>query len=58
MKIKVVDSPHTENYTNTVKAPNIKHNSSEVKDVCYFADLLPCSKVSDLIFEDIVTFHS
>jgi len=22
---------------NTAKAPNIKHNSPEVKDVCYFA---------------------
>ena len=38
MKIKVVDSPPTENYTNTVKAPNIKHNSHEFKDVCYFAE--------------------
>ena len=40
MKIKRFDSPSTENYTfsyNTAKAPNIKHNSSEVKDVCYFA---------------------
>ena len=23
---------------NTVRAPNIKHNSSEVKDVCYFTE--------------------
>ena len=23
---------------NTAKAPNIKHNSPEVKDVCYFAE--------------------
>ncbi len=23
---------------NTARAPNIKHNSSEVKDVCYFAE--------------------
>jgi hypothetical protein len=40
MKIKRFDSPSTENYINpnTVKAPNIKHNSPEVKDVCYFAD--------------------
>ena len=41
MKIKVTESPYTENYTfnyNTAKAPNIKHNSSEVKDVCYFAE--------------------
>ena len=36
MKIKVVDSPPTD--TNTVKASNIKHNSPEVKDVCYFAE--------------------
>jgi hypothetical protein len=40
MKIKRFDSPSTENYinTNTAKAPNIKHNSPEVKDVCYFAE--------------------
>jgi hypothetical protein len=40
MKIRVFDSPSTENYTNTntAKAPNIKHNSPEVKDVCYFAE--------------------
>ena len=41
MKIKTFDSPSTENYTfntNTAKAPNIKHNSPEVKDVCYFAE--------------------
>ena len=40
MKIKRFHSPSTENYTfnyKTAKAPNIKHNSSEVKDVCYFA---------------------
>ena len=40
MKIKRFDSPSTENHTfnfNTAKAPNIEHNSSEVKDVCYFA---------------------
>jgi hypothetical protein len=41
MKIKRFDSPSTENHTfnyNTAKAPNIKHNSPEVKDVCYFAE--------------------
>ena len=40
MKIKVTESPSTENYINpnTVKSPNIKHNSPEVKDVCYFAE--------------------
>jgi hypothetical protein len=41
MKIMVTDSPSTENYTfnvNTAKAPNIKHTSPEVKDVCYFAE--------------------
>ena len=40
MKIKRFDSPSPENYTNTntAKAPNIKHNSPEVKDVCYFAE--------------------
>ena len=38
MKIKVFDSPSTENNTNTAKASNIKHNSPEVKDVCYFAE--------------------
>ena len=40
MKIKVFDSPPTENYTNTdtAKAPDIKHTSPEVKDVCYFAE--------------------
>ena len=41
MKIKRFDSPSTENYSfnyNTGKAPNIEHNSSEVKDVCYFAE--------------------
>ena len=40
MKIKRFDSPSTENYINphTAKAPNIKHNSPEVKDVCYFAE--------------------
>ena len=26
------------NNLNTAKAPNIKHNSPEVKDVCYFAE--------------------
>ena len=31
-------TPNTEDYINTAKAPNIKHNSPEVKDVCYFAD--------------------
>jgi hypothetical protein len=25
-------------YLYTTRAPNIKHNSPEVKDVCYFAD--------------------
>ena len=25
---------------NTAKAPNIKHNSPEVKDVCYFAETI------------------
>jgi hypothetical protein len=41
LKIKRFDSPSTENHTfnfNTAKAPHIKHNSSEVKDVCYFAE--------------------
>jgi hypothetical protein len=40
MKIKATESPYTENYTNTntANAPNIKHNSPEVKDVCYFAE--------------------
>ena len=40
MKIKRFDSPSTENYINpnAAKAPNIKHNSPEVKDVCYFAE--------------------
>ena len=40
MKIKRFDSPSTENYINPniAKAPNIKHNSPEVKDVCYFAE--------------------
>jgi len=40
MKINVTESSSTENYTNTntVKAPNIKHNSHEFKDVCYFAE--------------------
>ena len=40
MKINVTESSSTENYTNTntVKASNIKHNSPEVKDVCYFAE--------------------
>jgi hypothetical protein len=41
MKIKVTESPYTENYTfnyNTAKAPNSKHNLPEVKDVCYFAE--------------------
>jgi hypothetical protein len=41
MKIKRFDSPSTENHTfnfNTARAPNIKHNSPEVKDVCYFAE--------------------
>jgi hypothetical protein len=40
LKIKRFDSPSTENYTdtNTARAPNIKHNSPEVKDVCYFAE--------------------
>jgi hypothetical protein len=36
--MKAVDSPHTANYSNTAKAPNIKHDSPEVKDVCYFAE--------------------
>jgi hypothetical protein len=26
------------NNLNTARAPNIKHNSPEVKDVCYFAE--------------------
>ena len=26
------------NYVNTARAPNIKHTSPEVKDVCYFAE--------------------
>ena len=26
-----------DNLNNIAKAPNIKHNSPEVKDVCYFA---------------------
>ena len=26
------------NDANTARAPNIKHNSPEVKDVCYFAE--------------------
>jgi hypothetical protein len=26
------------NKWNTARAPNIKHDSPEVKDVCYFAD--------------------
>src|SRR5690349_13593257 len=40
LKIKRFDSPSTENYINpnTARAPNIKHNSPEVKDVCYFAE--------------------
>ena len=40
MKIKRFESASSENYTNTntAKAPNIKHNSPEVKDVCYFAE--------------------
>ena len=41
MKIKVTESPSTENYTfnyNTAKAPDIKHTSPEIKDVCYFAE--------------------
>ena len=39
MKITVVDSPRSDTYNyNTAKTPNIKHNSPEVKDVCYFAE--------------------
>jgi len=34
-QMKKVDIPHT---NTTARAPNIKHNSPEVKDVCYFAD--------------------
>jgi hypothetical protein len=26
------------NNLNTAKAPNIKHNSTEIKDICYFAE--------------------
>jgi hypothetical protein len=31
-------APNTEDYINPARAPNIKHNSPEVKDVCYFAE--------------------
>jgi hypothetical protein len=34
--MKPVENP--DNYANTASAPNIKHNSPEVKDVCYFAE--------------------
>jgi hypothetical protein len=38
-QMREVDTPYTNNnYTNTAKAPNIKRNSPEVKDVCYFAE--------------------
>jgi hypothetical protein len=36
--MKPVDTPDNYIFTNTAKAPNIKHDSPEVKDVCYFAD--------------------
>jgi hypothetical protein len=43
--MKAVDIPDSNSNTNTnfytnspAKAPNIKHNSPEVKDVCYLAD--------------------
>jgi hypothetical protein len=32
------DIPHTSYNYNTARAPNIKHTSPEVKDVCYFAE--------------------
>jgi hypothetical protein len=35
--MKAVDSPHTANFANSARAPNIKHTSPEVKDVRYFA---------------------
>ena len=44
-QMKAFDIPDSNGNTNTTvytnspaKAPNIKHNSHEVKDVCYFAD--------------------
>ena len=43
--MKAVDIPYSNSNTNTnvytnspAKAPIIKHNSPEVKDVCYFAE--------------------
>ena len=41
--MKAVDisqsNTNTSTYTNsTARAPNIQHNSPEVKDVCYFAE--------------------
>ena len=43
--MKAVDIPDSNSYTNTnvytnspAKAPYIKHDSPEVKDVCYFAE--------------------
>ena len=38
--MKPVDNPvdNPDNYANTARAPNIKHNSPEVRDVCYFAE--------------------
>lgn len=39
LKVKVFDSRSTENYNiNTARAPDIPHNSPEVKDVCCFAE--------------------
>jgi hypothetical protein len=32
------DSQMSNNHNNICKAPNIKHNSPEVKDACYFAE--------------------
>jgi hypothetical protein len=38
--MRAVDSfnHHSVNYSNTAKAPNIKHTSPQVKDICYFAE--------------------
>ena len=38
MRIKAVDNPKDTDYVNTARAPNIPHNSPEIKEVCYFAE--------------------
>ena len=37
--MRAVDTnPHIADFGISARAPNIKHNSPEVKDVCYFAE--------------------